>query len=165
MPDHANTIAECPGTILQQLHEAEVRLREAVVLARQQVTYCQQALDLLATAQCGARRRLLPALSSVCQGVGSPAQHCGCQDTIACAPTIVAPSGVLTPRESEILNLIAAGLSNREIADRLFLSPRTVERHIANLYLKLDVHTKAEAIDHVRRHGREQPTAKLLELR
>ncbi len=49
----------------------------------------------------------------------------------------------------EVLQLIAAGLSNREIADRLFLSPRTVERHIANLYRKLDVHSKAEAMAYV----------------
>lgn len=67
------------------------------------------------------------------------------------APTIVAPAGILTPRETEILRLIAAGLSNRQITDRLFISPRTVERHIANIYLKLDVHSKAEAMAHVRR--------------
>jgi DNA-binding NarL/FixJ family response regulator len=51
----------------------------------------------------------------------------------------------LTTRESEVLEHIAAGLSNREIAAALFLSPRTVERHIANIYLKIDVHSKAEA--------------------
>ena len=37
-------------------------------------------------------------------------------------------------------------MSNRAIADALFLSPRTIERHIANIYLKIDVHSKAEAM-------------------
>jgi DNA-binding CsgD family transcriptional regulator len=49
------------------------------------------------------------------------------------------------------LRLIAEGHSNREIAEALFLSPRTVERHIANIYIKIDVHTKAEATAYARR--------------
>jgi DNA-binding NarL/FixJ family response regulator len=51
----------------------------------------------------------------------------------------------LTHREVEILRAIAAGKSNKEIAGELFLSPRTIERHIANIYLKIGVHNKAEA--------------------
>ncbi len=54
------------------------------------------------------------------------------------------PAG-LTQREVEVLRLIAAGLSNREIATRLFLSVRTAERHIANIYKKIDAHSKADA--------------------
>jgi DNA-binding CsgD family transcriptional regulator len=59
----------------------------------------------------------------------------------------------LTPREREVLDLIAAGHSNRQIAEILYLSPRTIERHIANIYLKLDVHTKAEATAWALVHG------------
>ncbi|MDQ3549387.1 MAG: LuxR C-terminal-related transcriptional regulator, partial [Chloroflexota bacterium] len=51
----------------------------------------------------------------------------------------------LTAREVEVLRMIATGGSNSEIAEALFLSPRTVERHIANIYLKIDVHNKVEA--------------------
>lgn len=54
------------------------------------------------------------------------------------------PNG-LTRREVDVLRLIAAGTSNREIAGDLFLSPRTVERHIANIYVKIDAHSKADA--------------------
>lgn len=48
------------------------------------------------------------------------------------------PAYDLTRRELEVLSLLAAHLSDREIADRLFLSPRTIERHVSNILLKLD---------------------------
>jgi predicted ATPase/DNA-binding NarL/FixJ family response regulator len=63
------------------------------------------------------------------------------------------PSGhQLTGRESEVLQEIVAGRSNKEIAALLFVSPRTVERHIANIYLKIGVHNKAEATAYALRH-------------
>jgi DNA-binding CsgD family transcriptional regulator len=61
------------------------------------------------------------------------------------------PQG-LTRREREVLRLIAAGHSNREIAAALYLSPRTAERHVANIYLKIGVHSKAEATAYALRH-------------
>jgi len=54
------------------------------------------------------------------------------------------PDG-LTQREAEVLCLSAGGKSNREIGDALVLSVRTVERHITNLYAKIDAHGKADA--------------------
>ena len=59
----------------------------------------------------------------------------------------------LTPREAEVMALVAAGQSNREMADELYLSPRTVERHVANIYRKLDVHSRAEAIRYALDHN------------
>ena len=47
------------------------------------------------------------------------------------------PDAPLTEREREILDLIGEGISNQAIADRLVLSPRTVERHVSNIYVKL----------------------------
>ena len=52
----------------------------------------------------------------------------------------------LTPREVEILRLLPHGLSTPEIADALFISPRTVQTHLTNLYAKLGVSGRAEAI-------------------
>ena len=54
-------------------------------------------------------------------------------------------SGGLSPREVEVLRLIAAGCSNREMAAILSRSERTVERHIENIYHKIGAHNKAEA--------------------
>ena len=59
----------------------------------------------------------------------------------------------LTEREVEVLRLVAAGGSNREIADRLFLSVRTVERHIGNVYSKTGVHDRRSARVYALRHG------------
>ncbi|MBV7337477.1 response regulator transcription factor [Chloroflexi bacterium TSY] len=52
----------------------------------------------------------------------------------------------LSERESEILRLISAGLSNREIAERLVIAVSTVKRHLSNIYGKLGVHSRTQAI-------------------
>ena len=52
-------------------------------------------------------------------------------------------STALSAREGEVLSLVAEGLSNTEIAERMVLSPRTVERHLSNIYAKLGVSGKA----------------------
>lgn len=62
-------------------------------------------------------------------------------------------SGGLTEREGGILELIALGHTNAEIADQLFLSIRTVESHRANLQAKLDLNTRAELVRYALDHG------------
>ena len=52
----------------------------------------------------------------------------------------------LTPREHEVLSLLAAGATDEAIADRLYLSPHTVQSHTKSLYRKLDVHSRAAAV-------------------
>ena len=61
--------------------------------------------------------------------------------------------GGLTEREAEVLRLVAAGLSNRGIAAELQLSEKTVARHLANIYTKLDVGNRAAATAFAFRHG------------
>lgn len=61
-----------------------------------------------------------------------------------------ASDGLLEPlssREIEILALMADGLSNAEIASRLFLSPNTLKSHTQNIYGKLDVHSRMQAVN------------------
>ena len=54
--------------------------------------------------------------------------------------------GSLTAREREILNHLARGRSNREIAEELFITPKTVKNHLSRSYEKLGVHSRGEAI-------------------
>jgi len=64
---------------------------------------------------------------------------------------------LLTEREREILRLTAAGRSAREIGEMLGLSPRTVERHRANLMEKLDLHNRSEVVQYAIRKGMLSP--------
>jgi len=63
----------------------------------------------------------------------------------------VAPGG-LSPREVEILRLVAAGMTNRAIAEGLTISERTVDRHVSNIFTKLDVSTRAAATAYAYEH-------------
>jgi len=68
------------------------------------------------------------------------------------APAPVAPQlapelfGELTPRELDVLRLIAQGLRNRDIAERLVISEKTVQNHISNIFAKLQVNDRSQAI-------------------
>jgi LuxR family maltose regulon positive regulatory protein len=63
------------------------------------------------------------------------------------APTLAQPlADPLTERELEVLHLLADGLSNKEIGDRLVIAPSTVKQHLKNIYGKLDVHSRTQAV-------------------
>lgn len=66
-----------------------------------------------------------------------------------------APKGdvLLTRREREILALVASGLTNQQIADQLFISPRTVDTHRTNIMQKLDIHDLANLVRYAIEHG------------
>ena len=127
--------AECPShhdnPALAWL-AAEHELSAAVAAAQASVARCEQALTRLIAV----RQRAM---------VGS--------DTALPAgdrPRLELCAAPLTAREAQILALIADGMSNRIVAEALCLSPRTVERHIANLYRKIHVHNRAEATNYAR---------------
>ena len=60
---------------------------------------------------------------------------------------------ILTPRELEVLRLAGRGLTNREIAERLYLSENTVKTYIQGIYQKLDAHNRIEAVMRATRWG------------
>jgi DNA-binding CsgD family transcriptional regulator len=72
---------------------------------------------------------------------------------VPAAPTQPAWPGSLSGREREVATLLAVGLSNRAIGQRLFISPATVARHIANIFSKHGFRSRAEVTAWVRRSG------------
>ena len=64
-----------------------------------------------------------------------------------------AEPATLTRRETDVLRLIAAGRSNGEIAQRLYITPATVKTHINNLFAKTGVRDRAQAVTYAFRHG------------
>ena len=73
---------------------------------------------------------------------------------ILLAAAVEVPASVdLTPREAEVLTLIARGKSNTEIAEELFVSAATVKTHINNLFAKIAVRDRAQAVRYALRHG------------
>jgi DNA-binding NarL/FixJ family response regulator len=63
------------------------------------------------------------------------------------------PESALTDRETEVLKMVAKGLSYRQIADRLVLSHRTVQNHVQNTLRKLQMHNRVELTRYAIEHG------------
>jgi DNA-binding NarL/FixJ family response regulator len=75
------------------------------------------------------------------------------QEAASPSATGARPFPELTSREREVLELIAEGLNNTEIATQLVLSPKTVRNHITVIFSKLEVETRAQAIVRAREAG------------
>ncbi|MCL4513893.1 MAG: response regulator transcription factor, partial [Candidatus Eremiobacteraeota bacterium] len=66
---------------------------------------------------------------------------------------LTATQGTLSPRELEVLKLLADGCSNQEIADQLFVSVKTVQTHRYHLMEKLNLHSRTELVKYAIREG------------
>lgn len=82
-----------------------------------------------------------PDVSAIREAAG---RH-GIGDMPAVAASSPSRPGGLTPREQEILTLVAAGRTNREISEQLFISEKTVARHLTNTFAKIDVESRTQA--------------------
>ncbi|MDY6971487.1 MAG: response regulator transcription factor [Thermodesulfobacteriota bacterium] len=63
------------------------------------------------------------------------------------------PYNTLTPREQEVMRMLAEGLSPKGVAEKLFISPKTVENHRANIMSKLDLHSTVELVRYAAKIG------------
>jgi len=98
---------------------------------------------------------LIDAIRAVCQGhlYVHPTMTRALLRGTAAVPGEEEPTEPLTPREREVLAFVARGYTNRQIADQLTLSVRTVESHRANLMSKLGLRTRADVVRYAREHG------------
>lgn len=127
---------ECP----LELAYARFRLAEACLS-----TDRKAAVGQLRSAQEIATRLQAAPLSSAIADLGRRSRVRLAEEP-AGAPTGSADRFGLTRREREVLDDLALGLTNKQIASRLFLSPRTVDVHVANILMKLGARTRAEAV-------------------
>jgi len=93
---------------------------------------------------------LARALKSIACGFRLLPQH---PSPASAAAPLVSTSSSLSARERELLELVAAGLTNKSIARRLDLSINTVKYHLASIFAKLDARTRAEAVSEAARRG------------
>jgi DNA-binding NarL/FixJ family response regulator len=159
----------CDGVTATARVRAEHPDTQVVVLT----TYAEDA-DILAALQAGAlgyltkdagRTQIAQAIRTAAAGqsVLDPQVQRRLLAAAAQGPVPVPPieAGLpdgLTAREGEVLTLIAAGLSNREIAKRLYVSEATVKSHINRLFAKTGVRDRAQAVQYAYRHGLAKPT-------
>ncbi|CAA9588233.1 MAG: hypothetical protein AVDCRST_MAG88-4354, partial [uncultured Thermomicrobiales bacterium] len=143
---------------------ARAHLDAALALADACAAPYERALTLLALAELRAAERRSDEASATLDRARAILEPLGARPALARAAALaadlagepVAPAPLpdrLSRREAEVLRLLAAGQSNGQIAQALFLSPRTVQRHVANAYLKIGAHNKAEATAYALRHG------------
>lgn len=129
------------------------------------LTVSETAADLLEAVRCGARGYLVksapaPEFFALLEAVqrGDPAlspglamkiiQWLATQDDAARLP-----EAQLTPREEQVLRLVARGCTNREVAQTLSLSETTVKSHMTNILARLHLHNRAQAVAYAHRHG------------
>lgn len=139
-----------------QWEEAQSHLHESLTLADACAAPFERALTLLALAELRAvedkpaeAMRLLDEARLIGQPLGAApllARVDALMAQLAARPAQVPTGPQLSPREVEVLRLVAAGHSNPEIAEALFISPRTVTTHLTHIFDKLDVEGRAEAV-------------------
>lgn len=130
--------------------EASGRPDEAGMSIKQALDLVQQAADRIESASL--RETFLTGAPWVVE-VRDAAQRLRLLPDVAALAGASSIPGGLTPREFEVLRLVAAGKTNREISDELFISEKTVARHLTNIYTKIDSQSRTQAAAWAFRQG------------
>ena len=151
-------------TDARRFPNADTHLAASLALADACQAPYERALTLLATAalraatgETVAMRTLIDAARAICEPLGATPVLARADalmsrlDAARTAPTPY-PAG-LSAREVEVLRLVAAGLTNRQVAERLFLSPNTVRIHVTHILEKTHADNRAAAAAFAQRHG------------
>ena len=138
---------------IPQLLERSPATRIVVLTMQTEPAYARDALRAGASAYVlkeSAEDELVTAVKAAVDGKTYLNPRVGAM--IAAEPVGTETDGGLTPREQEILRLLALGHTNGEIAEQLFLSRRTIETHRASIQRKLDLSTRAELTRYALEH-------------
>lgn len=131
-----------------EILKCEYRLGQAYLANRDRENGVRHLHNAYRTARNLGARSLSGIIAAILEDAGEPVE----EPRNADAATRQNRSG-LTRRQLEIARLIAEGLTNKEIADRLFVSPRTVDMHVSHLLDRLDCRTRSEAVRKVSEMG------------
>src|SRR6266849_3552115 len=130
-----------------QLAAAAASLREAI--AARPYPWERERLDhwLAAAAQCLGADAYTAAWTagramSLEQALALAGTEDGAEDDLVAPRTSKHSTHDLSPREREVVRLVAGGCTNRQIAEHLVIAPRTADTHIGNILTKLDLHTR-----------------------
>src|SRR5262249_12783585 len=93
---------------------------------------------------------------ALAERITAPRLHADPPPPVTLAPD-TAPHANLTPRELEVLRLLAEGLTNAQVAQALVITPRTVNAHLTAIYAKLDVTSRSGAIRYAVEHHLTSP--------
>jgi DNA-binding NarL/FixJ family response regulator len=134
-----------------------------VVSMHSKIDYIAEAFQAGATGYVvkeSASERLLQGLKSVAKGdyyLDSSVSHAVVENLmkspLKAAKITDADYATLTPREQEVMRLLAEGLSSKAVAEKLFISPKTVENHRANIMNKLGLHSTIELVRYAAKLG------------
>ena len=134
---HPREMTQIPVDMAQSLAMALPRGQLVLLEGAQPVLFTEHPDEIVSLLTSFFRDGVEPAKTASAAAAGRP----------------VPPSDGLSPRELEVLRLLAAGESNAQIARRLGLSIHTVERHVANLYRKIGARGRADATAYALRHA------------
>ena len=149
--------------LTRELKNASLKTRIMMITMHSKVDYIVKAFRAGATGYVvkeSASERLLQGMDTVLKGeyfMDSSVSHKVVKKLMQFpekgAKITDASYDTLTPREQEIMVLLAEGLSSKEIADKLFISPKTVDNHRSNIFRKLNLHCVIELIRYAARLG------------
>lgn len=149
--------------LTRDLRELLSEIKVLIVSMHSKIDYIAEAFQAGATGYVvkeSASERLLQGLKSVAKGdyyLDSSVSHAVVENLmkspLKAAKITDADYATLTPREQEVMRLLAEGLSSKAVAEKLFISPKTVENHRANIMNKLGLHSTIELVRYAAKLG------------
>lgn len=143
----------------RRLRESLPETRVLILTVHEDHSLLQEALRAGASGfiiKRAVRLELVTAIQAIQRGeiyIHPAMMHGLVRDLTPISPTKTAGVEALTPREVDVLRLLAGGLTNRQIAERLGISRRTVEGYRASLMSKLDLHSRMDLMNYAEEHG------------